>query len=76
MNVSLFRKPDEEEILLQGRAEGPGKTLGDLVEVIRPGDVVLGWTYEEIRALGNCMHDLKPKPGWSRESLRTGRHAG
>lgn len=65
MYLSIFLPPGVEAILIQARAEGPGRTLGHLTREIRPGDSFLGWSYDELRALGNGMHELQPKPGWS-----------
>jgi len=46
------------EVIVRARAEGPAGQLGDLIRIVRPGETVLGYSYEELRALGDGAHDL------------------
>lgn len=40
-----------------------GKGRGLFREVIRPGESYMGWTYEELVAMGNGERELQPKEG-------------
>jgi len=65
MKVSIFVPPHLKDVVgISARAEGPGRTRGDLRTEVRPGGSFLGWSYDELRALGTGNHDLEPKAGW------------
>lgn len=51
---------EKDHIQVQERAEGDG-LVGDYRERVYPGQGILGYSYEELRALGNGSFDLTPK---------------
>lgn len=53
--------PLPDLVVLKARAEGAGGARGDLVREIRPGESFLGWRYDELRQLGEGLHELEPK---------------
>ncbi|MBY0523445.1 MAG: hypothetical protein K2R98_08595 [Gemmataceae bacterium] len=63
MRVSVYLVPGQQLIALRSRAEGPGDASALFLHEVRPGQFFLGWSYDELRALGTAMHDLEPKPG-------------
>jgi len=73
MRVSLYQPPHLPDlVVIRARAEGPGM-LGDATWEIRPGEDFLGWTYEELKALGTSLQDLQPKPSPPSSFLQTGK---
>jgi hypothetical protein len=62
LTVCLSREGDGG-MLVQARAEGEGGVLGDLAVLVGEGaaDDFLGWTAEELEALGDGEHDLGDK---------------
>jgi hypothetical protein len=64
MKGSAFVPPHlKDVIVISARAEGRGRTLGDLRAELRPGGSFLGWSYEELASLGSGNHDLEPEAG-------------
>lgn len=62
MRYSIFLPPGQELVIVRARLEGPGDRSGLFLQQVRPGESLFGWTYPELRALGDGMHDLQPKP--------------
>lgn len=61
MRISIHR-PDPDKPTLRIRALATeGGVSGDVSELVNPGDNFLGWTYPELLAMGNGMHDLAAK---------------
>ncbi len=50
-----------EVIHIRQRAEGPG-IVGDATARVTPGQNFYGWSFEELKALGNGGHEIEPKP--------------
>lgn len=40
----------------------PGDTFADVSEQVKPGERMFGYTYDELRALGNGSHELEERP--------------
>lgn len=59
MIVFLSPLPDGSLQVL-ARAEGTD-TVGDLVRVLGPKDSFLGYTQDELTALGAGQHEMEPK---------------
>ncbi len=73
MQISIFRPRAKEHVLrVRARMEGDSGELGDFMEHIRPGETFLGWSYAELLAMGDGMHDIQPRPArlrlWPGES--------
>jgi hypothetical protein len=48
MEIYVQKYPAENLIVLMARAESKdGRTVGDMVQEVRPGETTLGRTYEE-----------------------------
>jgi hypothetical protein len=58
--LAIFLVPDQDIVQIQARADA-GKFRGYLAEYIRPGGQFLGWSYEELREIGNGLWDLQLK---------------
>ncbi len=60
MKVFLSRGP-QQAVVVMARAEGSG-VLGDLFREVKPGQSLLGYSHQELAALGSGEKDLPPKP--------------
>lgn len=65
MTVFLTRCPDGT-ILAMARAESDGGVIGDLRLPVRPGGQFLGWSYDELAALGEGRHEMTERPAAAR----------
>jgi hypothetical protein len=73
--LSLFVPPGSDVLRVRGRMEGPGDRHGMFMQDVRPGQSLWGWTYDELRALGNGMYELNASPATSHPSSHR-RHPG
>ncbi len=61
MKFSLFLPPGHDVVVVSARAEAPDGTVGQINNEVRPGQSIMGWSYQELRALGTGWHELGPK---------------
>ncbi len=60
--MTVFLNFDSDSIVVTALAESlEDDVLGDMWETVRPGGQFLGYSYDELRALGEGKHDLEPK---------------
>jgi hypothetical protein len=58
MTVFLTVDKDAVRVYVQARAEGEG-VVGDVVREVGPDEDFLGWSYDELVALGDGRHDVE-----------------
>jgi len=56
---------DDGKLLIQAFATNEEGDLADLVREIGPGQEFLGWTFEELKALGEGEHTIDERPAGS-----------
>jgi hypothetical protein len=58
MRVFLSKGDNDEEIVVEARLEGDGGMIGDMSQVVRPGDSFGSISFEELSELGSGEHEL------------------
>jgi hypothetical protein len=60
MKIYISVSKNSDEIEVRARAESPG-IIGDMIEVIKPGESFEELSYDELRAHGNGVMEYPPK---------------
>ena len=56
--MKVFITHASDSVVVRSKAEGQGGILEDFKIEVRPGSDFLGWSYEELRALGEGQREL------------------
>lgn len=58
---TVFLYVDKDEVEVMARMVSDDGLVGDLREVVKPGETFWGWTYQELRDLGTGEHDIEER---------------
>lgn len=58
--MTVFLSDAGDGILVMARPEGEG-VVGDLVVKVSEGQSFMGWSFDELKALGEGEHEIEPK---------------
>lgn len=61
MTVFVTLSEEDGSVTVLARAEGPGGIVGDMRQVIEPGESFLGYSYEEWQEGGSGRRDVEPR---------------
>jgi hypothetical protein len=63
----------EPHLVVQAHPKGPGEARAHIRTEVRPGQALMGWSYEELRALGNGIYEMEEKaPGAAGQARKLG----
>ena len=61
---AVVRFVDDKTVLVQSRSESKdGSAAGDVCRELRAGDSVWGYSYEQLREMGEGSHEIAPQKG-------------
>ena len=59
--IIFLSDTDSNEIRVQARFEGDGDMIGDMMQVVQPGESFGGVSFEQLSKLGPGEHEIDPE---------------